>query len=131
MPSKTRKPNFTGKDLYYYNSLMSIRNQLAGQIQGCIDENLDCTNSEKRGVTTHMADVSSDNFRHEMELQMLTEDGNTIKLIDDAIERLVHGGFGICMECGQPIPEARLKVRPYAVYCVKCKSRREEMMKNQ
>ena len=99
MPSKTRKPNFTGKDLCYYNALMSIRNQLSGQIQGCIDENLDCTNSEKRGVTTHMADVSSDNFRHEMELQMLTEDGNTIKLIDDAIERLVHGGFGICMEC--------------------------------
>ena len=131
MPSKTSAPKFTGRELEYYNALMNIRNQLSGQIQGCIDENLDCTNAEKRGVTTHMADVSSDNFRHEMELQMLTEDGNTIKLIDDAIERLVHGGFGICMECGQPIPEARLKVRPYAVYCVKCKSRHEEMMKNQ
>ena len=131
MPSKTKSPNFTGRELSYYNALMNIRNQLSGQIQGCIDENLDCTNSEKRGVTTHMADVSSDNFRHEMELQMLTEDGNTIKLIDDAIERLAHGGFGICMECGQPIPEARLKVRPYAIYCVKCKSRHEEMMKNQ
>jgi len=131
MPSKTRPPKFTGKALEYYNALMHIRNQLSGQIQGCIDDNLDCTNAEKRGVTTHMADVSSDNFRHEMELQMLTEDGNTIKLIDDAIERLIHGGFGVCMECGQPIPEARLKVRPYAIYCVKCKSRREEMMKNQ
>ena len=131
MPSKTRNPTFTGRDLEYYNALMHIRNQLSGQIQRCIDENLDCTNSEKRGVTTHMADVSSDNFRHEMELQMLSEDGNTIKLIDDAIDRLIHGGFGICMDCGQPIPEARLKVRPYAVYCVKCKSRREEMMKNQ
>ena len=131
MPSKNNAPKFTGRELEYYNALMKIRNQLSGQIQGCIDENLDCTNAEKRGVTTHMADISSDNFRHEMELQMLTEDGNTIKLIDDAIERLVHGGFGICMECGQPIPEPRLKARLYAVYCVKCKSRHEEMMKNQ
>ena len=77
-----------------------------------------------------MADVSSDNFRHEMELQMLTENGNTIKLIDDAIERLVNGEYGICMDCGEPISEARLMARPYAVFCIKCKSRHEEMMKN-
>ncbi|MBR2345396.1 MAG: TraR/DksA family transcriptional regulator [Lentisphaeria bacterium] len=108
---------------------MKVRNQLSGQIQGGIDS-LDCTNTEKRGVTTHMADVSSDNFRHEMELQMLTENGNTVKLIDDAIERLVNGEYGICMECGERISEARLMARPYAVFCIKCKSRHEEMMKN-
>lgn len=130
MPSKTRTPKFEGRNLEYYNALMKIRNQLSGQIQGCIDETLDCTNAEKRGVTTHMADVSSDNFRHEMELQMLTENGNTIKLIDDAIERLANGEFGICMECGEPISEARLMARPYALFCIKCKSRHEEMMKN-
>ncbi|MCI5779699.1 MAG: TraR/DksA family transcriptional regulator [Lentisphaeria bacterium] len=130
MPSKTRIPKFEGRNLEYYNALMKIRNQLSGQIQGCIDETLDCTNAEKRGVTTHMADVSSDNFRHEMELQMLTENGNTIKLIDDAIERLANGEFGICMDCGEPISEARLMARPYALFCIKCKSRHEEMMKN-
>jgi hypothetical protein len=65
----------------------------------------------------------------EMELQMLTEHGNTIQLIDDAIERLVDGEYGICMDCGEPISEARLMARPYAVYCIKCKSRHEEMMK--
>ena len=129
MPGKTRVPEFKGKELEYYNALMKVRNQLSGQIQGGIDS-LDCTNTEKRGVTTHMADVSSDNFRHEMELQMLTENGNTVKLIDDAIERLVHGEYGICMECGERISEARLMARPYAVFCIKCKSRHEEMMKN-
>lgn len=129
MPGKTRVPEFKGKELEYYNALMKVRNQLSGQIQGGIDS-LDCTNTEKRGVTTHMADVSSDNFRHEMELQMLTENGNTVKLIDDAIERLVNGEYGICMECGERISEARLMARPYAVFCIKCKSRHEEMMKN-
>ncbi len=129
MPGKKRVPEFKGKELEYYNALMKVRNQLSGQIQGGIDS-LDCTNTEKRGVTTHMADVSSDNFRHEMELQMLTENGNTVKLIDDAIERLVNGEYGICMECGERISEARLMARPYAVFCIKCKSRHEEMMKN-
>ena len=128
MPEKKQLPEFKGKDLEYYNALMKVRNQLSGQIQGGIDS-LDCTDNEKMGVTTHMADVSSDNFRHEMELQMLTEHGNTIQLIDDAIERLVDGEYGICMDCGEPISEARLMARPYAVYCIKCKSRHEEMMK--
>ena len=125
-----KMPVFKGKDLEYYNALMKVRNQLSGQIQGCIDDSLDCTNTEKRGVTTHMADVSSDNFRHEMELQMLTENGNTVKLIDDAIERLANGEYGLCMDCGEPISEARLMARPYAIFCIKCKSRHEEMMKS-
>ena len=128
--SGKKMPVFKGKDLEYYNALMNVRNQLSGQIQGCIDDSLDCTNTEKRGVTTHMADVSSDNFRHEMELQMLTENGNTVKLIDDAIERLANGEYGICMDCGNPISEARLMARPYAIFCIECKSRHEEMMKS-
>ncbi len=119
---------FTGQDLVYYNALMKVRNELSEQIRICADEALDCTNSEKRGVTTHMAD--SDSSRNEMGLQMLTENGNVISLIDDAIERLANGEYGICMDCGERISEARLMARPYAIFCIDCKSRHEEMMKN-
>jgi DnaK suppressor protein len=80
---------FTGKDLEYYNALMKVRNELTEQMRICADESLDCTNSEKRGVTTHMAD--NDSSRNEMGLQMLTENGNVVALIDDAIERLANG----------------------------------------
>ncbi|MBE6358017.1 MAG: TraR/DksA family transcriptional regulator [Lentisphaerae bacterium] len=107
---------------------MKVRNELSEQIRVCTDESLDCTNSEKRGVTTHMADSNS--ARNEMGLQMLTENGNTIALIDDAIERLANGEYGICMDCGGKISEARLMARPYAIFCIDCKSRHEEMMKN-
>ena len=119
---------FTGQDLVYYNALMKVRNELSEQIRICADETLDCTNSEKRGVTTHMAD--SDSSRNEMGLQMLTENGNVISLIDDAIERLANGEYGVCMDCGERISEARLMARPYAIFCIDCKSRHEEMMKN-
>ena len=128
MASKCKKMEFTGQDLVYYNALMKVRNELSEQIRICADEALDCTNSEKRGVTTHMAD--SDSSRNEMGLQMLTENGNVISLIDDAIERLANGEYGICMDCGERISEARLMARPYAIFCIDCKSRHEEMMKN-
>jgi DnaK suppressor protein len=32
--------------------------------------------------------------------------------------RVSDGGYGLCEACGEPIPEARLEVRPWAVRCV-------------
>ena len=127
---KKGKLDFQGKDLEYYEALMKAREAVLTQMRYHVDEALDCSNAEKRGVTTHMADVSNDNSRHEMELRMLSEDGDVLKLIEGALKRLVDGEYGKCQECGKPISEGRLRVRPYAVFCIECKTRREEMAKH-
>ncbi|MCC6858319.1 MAG: TraR/DksA family transcriptional regulator [Bryobacterales bacterium] len=43
-----------------------------------------------------------------------------LKLIDAALERMKRGSFGLCQECGEPIPVRRLKAIPWACYCVPC-----------
>ena len=45
--------------------------------------------------------------------------------IKDALTRLENGTFGICDECGKEIPEGRLKARPVAALCIKCKEKQE------
>ncbi|MCQ2378426.1 MAG: TraR/DksA C4-type zinc finger protein, partial [Victivallaceae bacterium] len=55
-------------------------------------------------------------------------EGDVLKLINDALKRLIDGEYGKCQDCGEAIPEGRLQIRPYAVYCVKCKSRHESEM---
>jgi RNA polymerase-binding transcription factor DksA len=35
-----------------------------------------------------------------------------------ARRRVAHGSYGLCEVCGEPIPEERLEVRPWAVRCV-------------
>ena len=127
--NRKKAHNFEGKDLEFYNLLIAAREQVCGQMRQYSENALDVSNSDKRGVTTHMADISSDNTRHEMELQLLSEDGDVLQLIDDAIERLHNGTYGRCLDCEQMIPEGRLRVRPHAIYCIKCKSKREEMLK--
>ena len=117
---------FKGKDNVYYERLMQAREAVMGQMQSHAESALNCSEAEKRGVTTHMADVCSDNSRHEMELRLMTEEGNVLELIESAIQRLVDGKYGICQDCGERISEARLEARPYAVYCIKCKSAREK-----
>ena len=36
-----------------------------------------------------------------------------------AEEKLAEGTYGLCDECGEPIPEERLEFRPYATHCVR------------
>ncbi len=40
--------------------------------------------------------------------------------INIALERLEAGTYGICAECGEDIPLARLKIVPMAKYCTDC-----------
>lgn len=36
-----------------------------------------------------------------------------------AISRIDEGGYGVCEECGEAIPEGRLEARPWATRCVR------------
>ena len=43
----------------------------------------------------------------------------------DALERLEEGKYGFCRDCGERIPEARLRVKPEATRCVRCQAEAE------
>jgi DnaK suppressor protein len=63
------------------------------------------------------------------ELGLLLNDREREKLrnIDEALLRIEEGEYGICEECGCDIPLGRLKVMPFAHYCVRCKEDIEKM----
>jgi DnaK suppressor protein len=42
-----------------------------------------------------------------------------------ALARLDDGTYGTCVDCGRPIPDARLEVRPEAARCVEDQARAE------
>lgn len=39
--------------------------------------------------------------------------------VEEALERMDHGLYGICEACGEPIPVERLKANPAAATCIK------------
>lgn len=49
-----------------------------------------------------------------------------LKLIDKAIKKIEKKKYGYCESCGQEIPFGRLEVRPQAVMCIACKSKKEK-----
>jgi RNA polymerase-binding transcription factor len=113
------------KNKKYFNSLMLAREIVTNQMNHHASVALN-SGGTKHGSVTHMADYGGENFRRDIELQMLTEDGNVVELIEDAIKRLFDGEYGKCVDCDDAIPKGRLEVKPYALYCTKCKSIREK-----
>ena len=53
-------------------------------------------------------------------------DRDRLKSIEDAVDRLNAGMFGICEECGTPIAEMRLVARPEARLCAACGNKKAE-----
>lgn len=40
--------------------------------------------------------------------------------IDEALRKLQTGSYGVCMRCGESIPEKRLEAIPWTPMCVNC-----------
>jgi YteA family regulatory protein len=65
----------------------------------------------------HPADVGSELFEREKELALYSLDRETLKEIDQALQRIDEGTYGLCTVCGKPIPEERLEALPQAMTC--------------
>ena len=121
-------PKFTGKKKKYYELLMKIREEITQQLDFHAREALggNSDSTDKNGMSTHMADLGSDNFLHDMELSMITHEGEVLEFIDEAVQRLIDGEYGKCLDCTCKINPERLEAKPYAMYCIKCKTVREK-----
>jgi DnaK suppressor protein len=59
-------------------------------------------------------------------LRLRDRERKLIKKIQNALQRLEDGTYGICDECGENISVPRLKARPVTKLCIHCKSKQEE-----
>ena len=66
-------------------------------------------------------DAVSEERARELDLLLTDREKQKLKQIDDALDRIEENLYGLCEECGVKIPKARLKVVPFAKYCVECK----------
>lgn len=45
--------------------------------------------------------------------------------VERAFQAIEDGEYGDCQECGEPIPEQRLQIRPETLVCVSCQENLE------
>jgi len=114
----------------YKERLLTLRARLKGDYNALAEAALNKTRSEASGdlssMPIHMADVGSDNFEQEFTLGLMENDGETLEMIELALERIEEGVYGACVECERVIPKTRLNAIPHTPLCVRCASKLEE-----
>ena len=65
----------------------------------------------------------------ERDLSVALEERESAELvaIDQALERVADGSYGLCQACGVGIPTARLHANPVALRCVTCQGTIEQV----
>jgi DnaK suppressor protein len=68
---------------------------------------------------------SMEDFVRDMDVTLIVMESETLRRIDEALQRLADGAYGICADCEEPIAEARLQALPFATLCRDCQERAE------
>jgi DnaK suppressor protein len=77
---------------------------------------------ETGSLKSHDADT---NVFPEINLVQITTTRKMIAKLEQAIALAEKGKYGICKDCGKPIPSDRLKAVPFTDRCVACKEATE------
>ena len=104
-----KKPEFE-------NKLRKIR----GELLGDVEKNLKSSKEETGQNVPDISDEAARDYCNELRLNLGQQDWEQLKLVDEALDRLESRDFGVCQQCESKIPEARLKIVPFAQCCVKC-----------
>ncbi|HEY8417068.1 MAG TPA: TraR/DksA C4-type zinc finger protein [Limnochordales bacterium] len=70
----------------------------------------------------HPADLGSELAARQVDLGLVENTGQLLHQVEQALARLADGTYGLCEQCGQPIPQARLEAMPAATRCAPCQA---------
>jgi DnaK suppressor protein len=108
----------------YRRLLLTLKKRIAGDLSDLEEEALRPSGGEAAGnlsdVPIHPADLGTENFDEEIAVTLVVNEGRILSEINDALARIEQGTFGKCENCHQEISMDRLRVLPYAHYCIRC-----------
>jgi len=66
------------------------------------------------------ADEASNLYTQQVLMSLNENQRGMLREVDEALDRIEEGTYGICEGCGKPIAVRRLEIKPFAKYCVQC-----------
>ena len=72
-----------------------------------------------------VADKAETSYTKEFLLGLTDSEREQLQLIDQALERLEKGEYGLCQVCHQEIGKKRLQIIPWTPYCINCQEKIE------
>jgi RNA polymerase-binding transcription factor DksA len=83
-------------------------------------------NEETPTYSEHMADAGTDTYDRDFALSMLSSDQSAVYEIEQAIQRIESGTYGVCELTGKHIPADRLNAIPWARFTIEAERQLEQ-----
>ena len=124
---KVTKVKKTAPTTFRDKKLLEIKKKLITRKESLLAEAEEALN-ELPGQTMFpdLGDQATAETERSFMLRLRGRERRLLKKIDEAIERIESGVFGICDKCGMEIDIRRLEVRPVTTLCIECKIQQEE-----
>jgi DnaK suppressor protein len=102
--------------------LLKEREEIVGEVKQIYES------SKEMGQngTQDIGDEAANTYSKQILLSLNENERMRLQEVDESLDRIANGTYGICEECGGPIGLKRLEVRPVAKYCVPCKTQMEK-----
>jgi DnaK suppressor protein len=68
-------------------------------------------------------DQAQNSLEEAVSLRLNGHEYAQLRQIQEALDRLQLGEYGVCLSCAEAIPPKRLQALPWAKYCVKCQEK--------
>jgi DnaK suppressor protein len=106
----------------YRDALLQKRAELAAGPGG---KPLQWTLESNSGRQGDMADQATGTNEVHIHLKLKETDAKILQAIEEALQRIEKGTYGVCRDCVEPIAEARLKAIPWTRVCIGCKEKQK------
>ncbi len=114
-------------ELNHFRELINQKIREANDELAAIEERLMDTTSgeytdEDSTYSMHMAEQGTDAMEREKSFLFAARERKFISHLEDALQRIASGNYGVCINCGSLIDKGRLEAVPHARMCVDCKN---------
>ena len=107
--------------------LIELRNEIVSKIAQEMGTKLDEDPRMSTLAAMDIGDLSQLDLDEDIDYTLLGMHIERLREVEDALDRLEEGGYGICADCGTVIKLERLKILPFTTRCVRCQEKREQM----
>lgn len=103
---------------YFKNRLLQMKKENEESVESSEGSGPNDAAQELTDFANHPADMGTEQFEQEKEAGFTLIHKENIQEINDALERIENGTYGISEQSGKQIPEERLEALPTARYLV-------------
>jgi len=107
---------------YYKKRLVTTQDELLRLV----------TKSERDGreadeeATQDIADKAANSYTKEFLFHQSDENRRLLALVNEALERVKDGSYGLCVSCHGEVQVKRLEAVPWARHCIECQEKQDQ-----